>query len=1116
MAPVKPADPEKETLRRITDALFHIRKGLTPFIEARMKKVHGANWLRYASRASGGRPDDPLDAYGLLKTMLDSWRDVFDDAFSRADKHRARTFASVALEARNAVSHLTLALPDDEALHYLNAMHHLLRLTKAPDSEVTELKRLYDEQRHGGIGAEPQPILEPLPARLDIAPETPSGKTLRPWVEVALPHPDVIENRFKEAEFAADLFAVDAGLAGEGYATPMAFFGITFLTEGLKRVLTSALQRLCGAGGDPVIGLQTAFGGGKTHTMLAIYHLAKHLRDGGDPRDLAGVADLVDGVGIATPIKPAIAVFVGTSKGTDGSLTLRDGPPVHTLWGFIAWRLAGDAGLKLLAQAEAARTNPGSELLVELFRLAGPSVILLDEVVAFARQLPDDRFEALLSFVQSLTEAAKMAPGVLVVGSLPESAAEAGGEKGAQALRRLTAVFGRVHSSWLPASGDETYEIIRRRLFQPLDAEGAKARDETVKAFHEMYRKNPAEFPPEAREARYQELLRLSYPIHPELFDRLSKDWASLANFQRTRGVLRFMANVIGVLWASRAPDPLIMPARVPVAHERVRASVLYPLDPAFAAVLDREVDGDGALPARMEANTTRRMSQLRAASRAARSVFLCTAPTSGSPNAGVTGQGLRLACAEPGDQLAIFGEALRELSERAAYLYEEAGRYRFSTQPTLNHEADNRAKALLEQPHEIDADIVRLLHDDTRTKGGFARVFPPAGDPSGIDEADALSLVILGPDMNHSGKGVHKSAATDGVTETLTRCRSSQRRHRNFLIFVAPDDANLTTAREVVAKAMAWASIITDERLKAQTTQGTWKDAEDKARSQAEGARRAVRAAWSHVFYPIKADMAGKAFDLEHSLISARDRPAVPVGVYDKVRGDGIALERLGGDRLWLALQPIWPDDRPHLPVSEVADWFATYVYLPKVRDRVVLDGAIRDAVGKLTPQFGYADSCDPETGDYRNLIWGRSPPEMFPPGALLVRASEVAAQQDRDKAKVKPPVDPPAGGPAAPVGGVGPEPVAELPSPIVTAPARPKRFYGSVEIDMIRPVKAFDTIVQAVVMELQRTPGAKVKLTLEIEAEATDGFAESEIGVVRDNARQLKFRADATGFEE
>ncbi len=138
---------------------------------------------------------------------------------------------------------------------------------------------------------------------------------------------------------------------------------------------------------------------------------------------------------------------------------------------------------------------------------------------------------------------------------------------------------------------------------------------------------DPAEFPPETKEARYLELLRLSNPIHPELFDRLSKDWASLEKFQRTRGVLRFMANVVGMLWHSRTRDPLITPARIPVAHERVRVSVLCPLDPAFGSVVDKEVDGDGSPPNRMEANPSRRISQMQAATRSARSVFICSAP---------------------------------------------------------------------------------------------------------------------------------------------------------------------------------------------------------------------------------------------------------------------------------------------------------------------------------------------------------------------------------------------------------------------------------------------------------------------------------------------------------
>src|SRR5258705_4669216 len=265
---------EKETLQRVQGGLYHLQRGLAPFVEARMKLAHGANWLNHASRAAGGSPKSPLDAYGLVKTMIDRWREVFDDAFGRNDKHKARNFASMALEARNAISHLAIGLQDDEALRYIDAMHQLLRLVKAPANEVAELKKLYDAQRQSGLArapgvetvATPSASSKSAQATLTLPQSTPegerSGKALKPWIEVALPHPNVIANRFKEAEFAADLFAVDSGHASDGYATPSNFFGITFLTEGLRRVLISAAQRLVDTGGDPVIGLQMAFGGG--------------------------------------------------------------------------------------------------------------------------------------------------------------------------------------------------------------------------------------------------------------------------------------------------------------------------------------------------------------------------------------------------------------------------------------------------------------------------------------------------------------------------------------------------------------------------------------------------------------------------------------------------------------------------------------------------------------------------------------------------------------------------------------------------------------------------------------------------------------------------------------
>ena len=261
-----------------------------------------------------------------------------------------------------------------ETLRNTPPAHCLVKAVKAPAAEIAEAKRLYDAQRQSGSPARTAlPIAQPAPTpKLELTISEAPLKPLKPWIEVALPHPDVLANRFKEAEFAANLAAVDAGLATEDYGTPENFFRITYPTEGLKRVLTSVLQRFSGSGGDPVIGLQTAFGGGKTHTMLAAYHLAT----ASGLTHLEGVAPLAEKAGVTKWSPAKTAVFVGSAEGPDVSLTLKDGPKVYTPWGYIAWRLAGDAGLKHMQQIPDEQRIPGLPSFRTLF-VAKPGCTLI-------------------------------------------------------------------------------------------------------------------------------------------------------------------------------------------------------------------------------------------------------------------------------------------------------------------------------------------------------------------------------------------------------------------------------------------------------------------------------------------------------------------------------------------------------------------------------------------------------------------------------------------------------------------------------------------------------------------------------------------------------------------
>src|SRR5690554_4999507 len=207
--------------------------------------------------------------------------------------------------------------------------------------------------------------------------------SLKPWREIARPHKDVLEGSFKQSEFAADITQVAKGTAPEEYQDAEKFFARTYITEGMRLLLVSVAQRLAGQGGDPVIQLQTSFGGGKTHTMLAVYHLASRKVS---TDKLMGIPPILDEASINELPRARIAVLDGvrlapSQPKTYGTIT------VNTLWGELAWQLLGEEGYALVADSDANGTSPGKDVLKELLTQAAPCVILIDELLAYIRQL---------------------------------------------------------------------------------------------------------------------------------------------------------------------------------------------------------------------------------------------------------------------------------------------------------------------------------------------------------------------------------------------------------------------------------------------------------------------------------------------------------------------------------------------------------------------------------------------------------------------------------------------------------------------------------------------------------------------------------------------------------
>jgi hypothetical protein len=729
-------------------------------------------------------------------------------------------------------------------------------------------------------------------------------------------------------------------------------------------------------------------------------------------------------------------------------------------------------------------------------------MILLDEVVAYARNLDGIPYDGFISFLQSLTEAAKQVAGVLVVGSLPESGAEVGNERGRDALLALEKVFGRVQSAWTPAQGTETFEIIRRRLFQELDADDVKARDQAVKAFVSYYKNNSGDFPTEVRDRAYEAQLIAAYPVHPELFRVLQTDWSALEKFQKTRGLLKMMAQIVYRLWRDGHSAPMILPGDVPLTDDKVRTNVLLPVANGYDAVIAKEVAGDLSKPAQIEARSPS-VGKNKAATRAATALFMATAPH-GSTNKGIEIARLRMACAVPGEQPSQFSEAVRRLGENAAYLYSAGENYWFSPIASLNQEADDRAKAL--SGGEVEEEIVTLIRAEEKHRGmGFLRVHGAPDDPLGIEDAYEAALVLLPPSAWQRGRDPDAPAMKDAA-DIVEHRGPGQRRNRNRLAFLAPDQGALEDIRNIVRKKLAWASIVRDARGLLQLPPAQEDDAKKKFAEQETAALNAVRRGWKHLLLPQEVQPgspnAARGFDLETVTLTNRANNPDPLAqlAWKKCEADGLIVSRLGV--LDNDLGKVWQPDQPHVSVRQLRDWFAQFPYLSKLRDPQVLAKSISEALARADAKYAIADRCDDAKGEYVGLKLGRLVEVDFNSEMVLVRRQAAEAQLAKETPRHPEPPD----------GGNGDRTKVQ-PSPRVDVRSRPRRFYAKIALDPNRPTPQVSNIAQSILSELDRVRGTRMKLTLDIDAETADGFPEDIESVVRDNAASL--RITDFGFE-
>ncbi|NRP75165.1 hypothetical protein ILFOPFJJ_06088 [Ensifer psoraleae] len=1093
----------KSTRQHVFEGMELLPEGLIPFVEKRLETSLSGHWqVEVVQRVQGLKPNShgtaiAWDQQGLLKAMMAFWKDSFGTVLG----HPERSYVSELLDVRNKLAHNENFTYDD-AERALDTMRRLLEAVSAGDvaekisaSRDTILRTKYAELQRNEERRKTQ--------RSEISVETVAG--LMPWREVVEPHQDVATGEFQQAEFAADLAKVHNGSAPSEYRNPREFFARTYLTEGLSNLLIGAAKRLSGSGGDPVVELQTNFGGGKTHSMLALYHMVSGTPVG----DLPGLDQLLSRNGLTVPAKIKRAVLVGTSRGPQDIISLEGGRKIRTTWGELAWQLGGAELFEMVAENDARGIAPGSNLLEAIFKKCSPCLILIDEWVAYLRQiykvdgLPSGSFDANLSFVQALTEAVKASPGTLLVASLPASQIEVGGEGGHEALARLKQTFSRVESSWRPASQEESYEIVRRRLFKEIPGDKFHHRDNTLKQYGKLYRENSNDFPQGCTDEDYRRKLEKAYPIHPELFDQLYTSWGSLEKFQRTRGVLRLMAQVIHELWMGNDPSVMIMPGSVAISSARVEPELLHYLDTSWQSIIAGDVDGITSTPYKVD-QAAPNLNRYSATRRVARAVFMGTAPTHGQENKGLDDKQINLGVVQPGERPAIFGDALRRLTNQAKFMHSDLGRYWYSMSASLNRIAADRAGQFEEALvlMEIDKALVSYVNG-LADRGLFDAVqIAPSSSSDVPDERGGVRAVVLGIAHPHTGRD--GSEAHTEAKDILMQRGSTPRVYRNMLVFLAAEQRQLDNLKSATRSSLAWAEIVREiDRLN--LTQSDSALAKSKVAEANETLRTRVKEAWCYLLYPVQESA---QVDLTWSSAKIPAQDGLLARASKKLVSDEGLLPELGPTRLDRELQKYIWNGKPHLSLKDLWEYLNRYIYLPRLQNQQVLVKAVQAAISGMLPgPFAYAEGWDEATQAYHGLT--------------IEKAGNVPVVIDSDSVIIKPDVAlsklvvPK---PAVPAG-IDDDIDSRTSEPTSGSttgsdgPARPTpeklptRFIGTVMISAERPAREIHQIVEAIVEQLTTMAGSDVSLKLEIDAEVPGGLDRAKVRTLLENATTLGF---------
>lgn len=781
------------------------------------------DWERGVNQ--GTAPENLID-YRHLKNFAVQNKDLLKGDFKR-DINKLPTWLEEITDVRNKVSHYQ-DIDDAESRRAIENMLLIARAINMTELEA-EIKRLSQT-----------------------APDAESNKKkspadLSPWFSIVRPHLDIRQGQLDESVFAANLAEVALGTGREVYQNASLFFEKTFPTQGLRAVARRVIKGLNGEedSENRVISLQTGFGGGKTHILISLYHLAK-TGSKGIASNL--IKDLLESTAIPKFESANVAVFTNTTNDPAQGRTATDGTHIRTIWGELAYQLGGTKSketYELIRANDETRTSPAGTFK-KVLEQCKPALILIDEladycVKASAQTIGSSNLsDQTISFIQELSEAVAASSNCVLVATLPASATEvASSPQAAQILNTLQNRLSRVSADTKPVADEEIYEVIRRRLFEDLGDE--ETINGVLNSYNTLYQELRTELPSYAIRSDYKQKLKKSYPFHPELIDVFKVRWASNHDFQRTRGVLRLLASIVSDLWRRkdnlRGKNLLIHTGDVYFENLDALTGQLKKLyGNGYDAVISADVSGPSSNANKIDDEKPEYGNW--SLTKGVASTILLNSFGIDTPNKGSTVADIKLAVMKPQafNHNSVNG-ALDELEGKAYYLhYSSAGtsakHYWFHTKPNINI-LINQAKNDV-QPTLIDIEIERRLKERTRGISLFNVLVNPGDE---VPEQQHPTLIILGP--RYSANPSSLNGNTKPIIERIaTKKGNSDRKYRNTILFLICSEQAVGKLQNDVREYLACQRIRQDyaTQLEAEQRQEVQKRMEDAGR-QCEGA---------------------------------------------------------------------------------------------------------------------------------------------------------------------------------------------------------------------------------------------------------------------------------------